>query len=123
MFDNSSSPHLGKISKSLAAIALNQPVEVPGVRKAIAVDSTILQQYVGEYQLTPDFSITISRKENTLKAQATNQLQFEVFAEKKDFFFYKVVDAQLEFIRDESGNVTELVLHQNGLKQKAKKIK
>ena len=123
MFDNSSSPHLGKISKSLAAIALNQPVEMPGVRKAITLDSTILQQYVGEYQLTPDFSITISKQGNSLKAQATNQPQFDVFAEKKDFFFLKVVDAQLEFVRDGSGNITELVLHQNGLKQKAKKIK
>jgi len=123
MIDNSSSPHLAKISKTLAAIALEQPYEMPAARKTIAVDSSILQQYVGEYQLTPTFISTITLQGNALKAQATNQPLFDIYAEKKDLFFLKAVDAQLEFIRDESGKVTEAILHQNGMKQKAKKIK
>jgi hypothetical protein len=33
-------------------------------------------------------------------------------------FFYKVVDAQLEFVKNEKGEVTHLVLHQGGRDQK-----
>ena len=95
MFDNSSGSQLGKISKSLAAIMFNQPYEKPGARKEIKIDSLLLHQYVGEYQLTPAFSITVTQDGNKLKAQATNQPLFDIYAEKEAVFFYKVVDAQL----------------------------
>lgn len=123
MIDNASSPHLAKISKSLAAIVFGQPYEKPSARKEIAVDASILQQYVGDYQLTPTFSITISLEGKALKAQATNQPEFAMYAEREDFFFLKAVDAQIEFVKEESGKVGELILHQSGMKQKAKKVK
>ena len=122
MMDNSSSTHLGEISKSLAAIALGQSYETPAGRKAIEVDGAVLQQYVGEYQLAPAFSITVSLAGKALKAQATNQPPFDLYAEKENFFFLKVVDAQIEFIKDEKGKVSGLLLYQNGMKQKAKKV-
>ena len=37
-----------------------------------------------------------------------------LFAESPAKFFLKVVDAQIEFFRDEKGSVTHLVLHQGG---------
>ncbi|MDB5206522.1 MAG: beta-lactamase [Flavisolibacter sp.] len=123
MIDNSSSPHLGKISKNLAAIALGQSYEMPAVRKATDIDTSILKQYVGEYQLSPSFSIVVSLEGKGLRAQATNQPPFDIYAEKENVFFLKVVDAQLEFVKDENGKVTELILHQNGMDQKGKKIK
>jgi hypothetical protein len=58
-----------------------------------------------------------------LKAQATNQPSFELFAEKENLFFLKVVEAKVEFIKDSNGVVTELVLYQNGQQPRGKKIK
>jgi hypothetical protein len=81
----------------------------------------VLSRYVDEYQLTPEFSITVSLEGEELKAQATGQPQFTIYAERENFFFLKVVDAQLEFVKDEKGTVTALVLHQNGAKQKGTK--
>ena len=122
VFDNTMSVNLGKISKSLAAIALGQPYELPQEKKAIEVDAAILKKYVGEYQLAPNFILTVSLEGNQLKAQATGQPEVELFAEKENLFFIKIVDAKVEFVKDENGNVTELILHQNG-QHKGKKIK
>jgi len=86
-------------------------------KPALAVDPKILGTYVGEYRLTPTFSIAITRDENHLYAQATGQPRFEIFASKPNEFFLKVVDAQITF---EEGSLT---LHQGGRDQKATKVK
>ncbi len=123
MIDNASSRSLGKISKALAAIALGQPYQMPEEKKAVVVPSTVLQQYVGEYQLSPSFFITITLDGLQLKGQATGQPVFDLFPEKENLFFLKVVEAKVEFIRDEKAVVTELVLYQNGAQPRGKKIK
>jgi hypothetical protein len=39
-----------------------------------------------------------------------------------DVFFYKVVDAELHFERDDAGAVNALVLHQGTIVQRAEKL-
>jgi CubicO group peptidase (beta-lactamase class C family) len=92
-------------------------------RNEITVEPKVLDRYVGEYQFSPKFSISVTREENHLFAQATGQPRFEIYAEKPNEFFLKVVDAQITFDSDESGKVTDLVLHQGGANQKAPKVK
>jgi CubicO group peptidase (beta-lactamase class C family) len=87
----------------------------------VTLDPKILETYVGEYELAPTFKIKITQEGSRLFAQATAQPQFEVFAEKEGEFFFKVVYAQLTFTKDASGAVTGLILHQNGMDQKAPK--
>jgi hypothetical protein len=48
---------------------------------------------------------------------------FQVFGESETKFFYKVVDAQLTFVKDANGKVTGLILHQMGIDQRAIKTK
>ena len=76
---------------------------------------------MGEYPLAPTFSIVVTREGSQLFAQATAQPRIPIYAESPTDFFYKVVDAQLSFTRDASGKVTGLVLHQNGMDQRAKR--
>jgi CubicO group peptidase (beta-lactamase class C family) len=123
VFDNSSSNALSGISKNVAAILFNKPYEIPGTKNEIQVDTAILKQYVGEYQLAPTFIITVSLEGNQLKAQATSQPQFDLYAEKENVFFLKVVDAKVEFVKDANGVVTEMILYQNGQQPHGKKIK
>jgi CubicO group peptidase (beta-lactamase class C family) len=123
LLTNTSSPSLSSIWKSIAAIMYNQPYKLPTGRTEILLDTAVLQQYIGEYQFAPTFSITIFLDSNQLKAQATGQSAFDLFAEKEDFFFTRVVDAQIEFIKDDTGKVSEMILYQNGSKLRAKKIK
>ena len=121
-FDNSSSNGLGKICRDVAAILFNQPYNVPGEKKTITVEAAILKQYVGEYQIAPNFTITITMGPNGLQAQPTGQGLFDLFAEKENLFFLKVVDAEVEFVKDTNDVVIEMILHQNG-DHPGKKIK
>lgn len=99
--------------------------EQPKKEEAVTNISTAdtLQQYAGEYELAPGFTITISVTDNKLFAQATGQEKFEVFAEKKDLYFLKVVEAKLQFNRDPAGKITSLTLFQSGQEVEGVKIK
>lgn len=94
----------------------------PAEKKAITVEASVLKTYVGTYELAPTFKIEITSVENQLFAKATGQPQFELFAEDEDSFFLKVVPASVDFEKGDDGNVTGLILHQNGQDMPAKKI-
>ena len=92
-------------------------------RKEIKVEETALKQYTGQYQISPDFIITITVENGRIYEQATGQGKLEIFPQKEDFFFLKAVDAQLQFRRNDKKEITAVVLLQNGLEQEGKKIK
>ncbi len=92
-------------------------------RTVITLEPTIYQQYVGEYQLAPDFVLTVSAEGSSLMVQATGQSQLEVYPESETTFFYTAVDAQITFVKDDAGQVTSLILHQNGQNMPAQRVK
>ncbi len=96
------------------------PGEVPVGPKEVSLTAAQLADYVGSYQLGPvAFNVTLEATQ--LMAQLTSQPRFPIFASAKDEFFLKVVNAQLSFVRDGSGKVAALILHQNGLDQRAER--
>lgn len=101
---------------------LEGEVPAPKVRKEIAVDATILDRYVGRYQLAPAFVISITREGDALFLQATAQPKFPLFAESETAFFLKAVDAQVTFEVDAAGRASALVLHQFGADQRAPRL-
>jgi hypothetical protein len=109
------------IANKLAALAHSEKVVLPSERKEITVAPSILANYAGTYELAPDFSIVMTVENGQLMTQATGQSKFPMFAESGTKFFLKVVDAEVEFVRDEKGVVTYLVLHQGGRDAKAMK--
>jgi CubicO group peptidase (beta-lactamase class C family) len=92
-------------------------------RTEIALAPDVLDRYVGDYELAPTFHIVVTRDGNALFGQPTEQPKVQLFAEKEDEFFLKVVDAQITFTKDSSGKITGLVLHQNGQDSPGKKVK
>lgn len=93
----------------------------PVVQVEVPVDSKVLEQYVGRYELKPGVVFDVKLEGGQLQVQITGQPRFPVFAKAEDKFFYKVVEAQLTFKKDESGKVTSLILHQSGMDQTAKR--
>jgi hypothetical protein len=91
-------------------------------RVAVKLDPKIYDAYAGQYELLPGAVFTVRRDGDRLVVQLTGQPFFEVFPESETSFFYKVVDAQITFVKNDKGEVTELILHQNGDKT-AKRIK
>ncbi len=94
----------------------------PVERTEIPVDEAVLQAYVGEYEATPELRIVITLENGRLQAQPTGQSKAALYAEAEDRFFLRVVNAQVTFIR-EAGRVTELVIHQGGRDQRARRIR
>jgi len=94
----------------------------PKVHKEINLDPKRFDGYVGQYQLAPNFILTITREGDAFFAQATGQPKAQIFAEGEREFFYKVVDAQITFNTDNAGRATSLTLHQNGADMPAKRV-
>lgn len=88
---------------------------VEGLIKEIVVAESVLESYVGKYELAPDFIITVTRRGTELFAQATGQPQFRIFPKSDTEFYLKVVKASVTFNISESGEVESLTLHQNGM--------
>jgi CubicO group peptidase (beta-lactamase class C family) len=109
------------IANAVAQVAHGEKVVLPSERKEITVSPTILGAYVGTYQLTPDFAIVMTLEGGQLMTQATGQSKLPLFAESETKFFLKVVDAEVEFIKNDKGEVTHLILHQGGQDQKGTK--
>ena len=83
-------------------------------REEIHVDSEDLKAYEGQYQLAEGVAMTVTVRESQLFIQVTGQAALPAFAMDTDRFFLKVVDAEIEFLRDDSGAVHELILNQAG---------
>lgn len=94
----------------------------PKEHKEVTVDPRIFDGYVGQYQLAPNFILTITREGDSLFAQATGQPKFQIFPESQRDFFLKVVDAQVTFETDAGGHATSLILHQNRADMPAKRV-
>ena len=91
--------------------------------KEIKLDESTLRQFAGQYELMPDFILTISIRDGRIFAQATGQGENEIFPESETTFFLKVVEAKLKFEKDAAGKVQSLILLQGGQEVPGKKIR
>jgi len=111
---------MGQMVEGLVNPALMPPP--PKEHKEITVDPKLFDGYVGSYELAPTFTLTVTREDDNLFVQATGQPKFQIFPETTRNYFLKVVDAQITFVTDSAGRATELILHQGGQDQHAKRV-
>ena len=90
---------------------------------AVTLAPAILDAYAGKIRLAKDAIFTIRRSGDRLLAQLTGQQFLQIFPESETEFFYKAVDAQITFVKNDKGEVTGLILHQNGIDQTARRLK
>jgi CubicO group peptidase (beta-lactamase class C family) len=109
--------------KSIRSILYNKPLPVQKIRKEIIITTDQLQKFVGTYEVGKDFEIKISLDKDQLFIQMTGQNAFPIFAESEMLFFLKVLDAQIQFEKNEKGEISNLFLLQNGNKIEAKRTK
>ena len=79
-------------------------------------DPEAFDELVGRYALdaAPDFILTFSRDGSTYYTQATGQQQLEIVPTSPTRFSLLVVEASVEFYRNDDGEVDGLTLFQNG---------
>lgn len=102
-------------------ILMGTPLTEVVVRTEVSLPRDVLASYTGTYEFSPQFAIVITHEDGRLFAQATGQPKFRIYAEARDRFFLRVVEAQLEFTRDAGGAVISMTLVQNG-RQTARKV-
>lgn len=89
----------------------------------LKIDNSVLSKYAGQFQLAPDFILTIRVDGNKIFAQATGQSEFEIFPSSETKFYLKVVNAQIDFVKNDDGDFNKLILYQNNREMPAERIK
>lgn len=95
--------------------ALPQPVEDK------SVDPKTYPAYAGSYDYHGGI-LTVSVEKDHLFARLTGQPKFEIFPEGSEKFFWKVVDAHVQFLRDDQGAVNAVQHTQNGTSFRAPRL-
>jgi CubicO group peptidase (beta-lactamase class C family) len=90
-------------------------VAAPRQHTEVTLPAGTLARYVGTYQMPSNAELTVTLDGSQLMAQLTGQSAFPIFAESQALFFYKVVEATLEFQQDTSGAVTAVRLRQGSI--------
>lgn len=75
----------------------------------------LYNDFQGQYEYPGGALMRVTREGNQLFAQLGGQPKFEIFPKSETEFFWKVVDAQITFVRDPASNkITHAIHHQNG---------
>jgi CubicO group peptidase (beta-lactamase class C family) len=92
-------------------------------RRIVQVDGSLLQSYTGKYNFAPQVFLTVTLENGLLFVQLTGQPKFQIYPESQNKFFLTVVDAEVEFVKNETGQVSKAVLYQNGMVRDAPRVK
>lgn len=95
---------------------LDPSLELPEVKDLpkVTVDAAKLKAYEGKYTLAPGMEFDVRVEDGQLTAQLSGQPRLPVYPESDTKFYYKVVEAKLEFELGEDGKAAKVTLYQNG---------
>lgn len=94
-------------------------VEPPKVRPSVPLAGPQLDKVVGEYPSPMGLTMYVTRDGDAIYARLTGQSALRVFPESPTRFFYRDVEAEIEFAVDaKEDHATSLTLFQNGQKIK-----
>ena len=103
------------LATQFALVAAAQP-PAPGL--AIALDN-----YVGRYELTPTFHLTVTREGRAIYLQATGQPRAPLMPRAGHEFVIVGSGLRVIFgVREDTGEVTDLLFEQGGLGRRALKL-
>jgi len=102
------------LSNEIAQLYLSDKMQAVVVPTADpSVSSSTYSDYVGQYDYGAAI-MTVTLRGKQLFAQLSGQPAFEIYPNAKDVFFWKVVEAEVTFVRDDKGQVTKAVHRQGG---------
>ncbi|HKQ77518.1 MAG TPA: DUF3471 domain-containing protein [Blastocatellia bacterium] len=95
---------------------------MPKDRIVARIDPKIYDSYAGKYSTGTGFDFAIHRESDKLYFVGPKQPMVEAFPESETRFFFKVADAQMTFIKNEKGEVNELIFEIDRQTIKARRI-
>ena len=110
-----------EILRALAA-AYEWPHFKQQEKTLLRLDPSAYDQYVGRYEVNPDYILTITHEDYYLIIQPTGQAPTRFYVENPTLFFSTSPYIQIQFFKDAAGNVDSLILRQAGNDIEAKKV-
>jgi predicted esterase len=92
-------------------------------RPSLKVDKKILEQYVGEYEISPQLNVKLELEGDQLVGIAPGSPKMTLFAESVKDFYIKGAFFNLHFQKDGTGKVTGFQVEQYNTGFSAKKVK
>jgi CubicO group peptidase (beta-lactamase class C family) len=123
MFSNSMNPEANFDPNKIAEAFVWNEMDKQGSNKVATIPIDILKRYTGRYDFMNSAVMQITLEDNKLFAQLSGQGKYEIFPSSQNEFFWKIVDARIKFIENESGVVDHAVFNQNGQELNVKKLK
>jgi len=112
----------GAISRTLAEKLLADEIKnLPPPAEDRSIDPKAFTAYVGRFDYKTAI-MTVTVENDALFAQLTGQPKNRIFPKAKDEFFWKGVDAEVTFLRDEKGQVNAARHSQSGQTLTAAKL-
>ena len=92
-------------------------------RNPINLDPKLLDSFLGKYQFGPNAIATITREGDGLKWRGGNRMPVTLVPLSETHFFSKETETEMMFVKNENGQVTDVVLRVGSCQDsKAKKI-
>lgn len=112
----------GQIATDFGEYAIWEKLDPQKSYSTKAVDPAKLNDYIGRYDYGNSMVMVVTVEDNKLFAKLTDQPKFELFADGDDVFFWKVVEANIKFIRNEAGDITYGIHSQGGQEMEVAKL-
>jgi CubicO group peptidase (beta-lactamase class C family) len=115
---------LNNISANLSAILFHKPYELFHKHKFVQLSPEVLKKYTGRYDFDKKHHAYITLENGMLQMEAPQGglPKSPLFAQDETNFYLKIIDARIEFVKDASGNISELIAHYNGKNEICKKV-
>ncbi len=110
-----------EILRAISA-AYDWPHFKPQEKPLFKLDPAIYRQYIGRYEVRPDYILDVSNVDYYLVVQPTGQAPTKFYVEGETLFFSIDPFIRIRFLRDSQGRVEGLVLRQQDFELTAKKI-
>ena len=112
-------PAASYVTKWIAALLCGKEIKE---KKAVTLDTKILEAIVGVYKIREGDLRTITLEGNQLYTQRSGGPKLQAFAESETEFFYKNDFSHFTIVKDKDGKVIKMIMHDEGIDEEAVKI-
>lgn len=111
---NTTSGWVDRCADNVLLLMMGRKPRALAYKRAIEPDPAACEEVAGSYKLGMLSTLTVAHREGRMFAQMTFQPELRIYASGPDRFFYRAVEAELVFQRDEAGAVTGVEIEQGG---------
>jgi CubicO group peptidase (beta-lactamase class C family) len=108
-YDNSIWP----LVMGCSSVVFNKPYDLWVARKQVQLEEGVLKQFTGSYG-SKKSKVTIFLKEGILISRLSNGYELPLLAEDENNYFYLNFNTQFRFLKDSSGKVAKVIIHEHG---------